>query len=216
MAIGKRAVVDAVLRGISAGNAQYEKMTWGSWLTDSGAEGFMVASVAKALSDTLKENGSLLVEAPFDDIREWSGAARRRGRPLEVLRGGRRADIALFDKQGRSTHVVELKRSWNRSGCYADIERLGALLHTCAGEVDGSLKYGLLGLLIVETDVSWKTAKAKVENKAKLIEAEVRSEFGFHGAQATFCISPRMRRYPEDYQEEKQWAAASFCIAMSS
>ena len=99
MAIGKRAVVGAVLRGISAGNAKYEKMTWGSWLTDSGAEGFMVAHVAEALSDTLGENGSLLVEAPFDDIREWSGAARRRGRPLEVLRGGRRADIALFDKQ---------------------------------------------------------------------------------------------------------------------
>lgn len=191
-------------------------MTWGSWLTDSGAEGFMVAHVAEALSDALGENGSLLVEAPFDDIREWSGAARRRGRPLEVLRGGRRADIALFDRQGRSTHVVELKRSWNRRDCYADLKRLGGLLHACAAKVDGSLKYGLLGLLIVENDVTWKAAKAKVQNKAKSIEADVRWEFGFHGAQAIFSMSPRMRRYPEIYGEDRQWAAASLCIALSS
>ena len=216
MAIGKRAVVDAVLRGISAGNAKYEKITWGSWITDSGAEGFMAAHVAEALSGALGENGSLLVEAPFADIREWSGAARRRGRPLEVLRGRRRADIALFDRQGRSTHAVELKRAWNRRDCYADLEKLGGLLHACAAEVDGSLKYGLLGLLIVETDVTWKSAREKVQSKAKSIEADVRSDFGFHGAQATFRISPRMRRYPEIYEDEKEWAAASFCIALSS
>ena len=109
-----------------------------------------------------------------------------------------------------------MKRSWNRRDCYADIKRLGGLLHTCAGEVDGSLKYGLLGLLIVENDVTWQTAKAKVQNKATSIEAEVRSEFGFHGARATFSVSPRMRRYPEVYEEDRQWAAASFCIALSS
>ena len=126
MPIGRNVAVNAVLRGISAANVKYEKMTRGSWLIDSGAEGFMVAHVAAALSHALRDDGSLLVEAPFKDIREWSRAARRRGRPLDVLRGGRRADIALFDNQDRTTHIIELKRSWRRTGCHADINRFTA------------------------------------------------------------------------------------------
>lgn len=82
--------------------------------------------------------------------------------------------------------------------------------------MDGSPKYGLLGLLIVENSVTSQAAKEKVENKAQSIEAEVRWDFGLRGAQAIFRISPRMRRYPDTYEDEKEWAAASFCIALSS
>ena len=218
MAIGKRAAVDAVLRGISAGNAKYEEITSGSWLTDSGAEGFMAAHVAHALSNEMKKDGSLLVEAPFAGIREWSGAGRRRGRPREVLRGRRRVDIVLFDRQGRPTHVVELKRHWNPSRCYTDIQRLRDLLHACAGEMDGSLKYGLLGLLIVEGGFTSEAAEKKVQNKAQWIEDEIRSEFRFDRRKTTFHIGDMMRypeRYREAYNVDRQWAAAGLCMAVS-
>ena len=181
----------------------------------------MVAHVAHALSNAIKKDGSLLVEAPFADIQYWSGAGRRRGRPREVLRGRRRVDIVLFDTQGRPTHVVELKRYWNRRGCYADINRLVGLLHACAGEMDGSLKYGLLGLLIVESGVTWEAAEASVQKKARSIEDEIRSAFGFHGfhgARTTFRIGG-MRCFPEKYREkyklDRQWAAAGLCMAVS-
>ena len=117
MTLQKEVLVSAVLRGIAAANAKYERWSGGSWLTDYGVEGFMAAQIAEAIRNEQLKDESLLLEAPFEQIRLWSGASRPRGRPREVLRGNRRADIAVFDWCGRTVYVVEAKRSWVRTGC---------------------------------------------------------------------------------------------------
>ena len=214
MAITKAGVVEAVLSGIARGNTKYEKMTGGSWITDSGAEGFMAANVAEALTKVLGSGESLLIEAPFDQIQEWSGAARPRGRPREVLRGNRRADIALFNRQGRSKCVIEVKRSWNRSTCRHDIRRLLALLHACAGERNGSLKFGMLGLLIVEYDTTPHLVREKIRKKVKRIKRVVRELPGIGQANVQFSLGS-IEPYPKKYGFGEEWGAAGFCILLS-
>ena len=215
MTIAREAVEGAVLRGMASANARYEEWSGGSWVTDYGVEGFMVARIAAALRKEQDDGESLLVEAPFDEIRDCSQAKRKRGRPRKVLQGSRRADIALFDRRGRSVHVIEVKRGWVRNRCFNDIERLLGLLDACARERHGSLKHGFLALPIVEWAETWGEARADVEARASSIEEDVRESFGTRGRKLRSCLG-RMRRYPEYYGADEEWAAAGFCMTFSN
>lgn len=215
MTITKGVVVDAVLRGIDSANVRFEEWSKGSWVSDYGVEGFMVAQIAAALRREQDERESLLIEAPFDEIREYSGAARPPGRPREVLQGSRRADIALFDRRGRTVYVIEAKRKWERGRCFEDIERLLALLNACARERNGSLKNGFLALPIVEWASTLKEVKLKVDAKVDSIHQDIGTSFGIE-RRAMQSWRGRLRRYPKWYGEDGEWAAAAFCVAFST
>ena len=215
MTIAKEAVVNAALRGITSANARYEECSKGSWVSDSGVEGFIVAHITAELRKDQDKQESLLLEAPFDVIREWSGAARRPGRPRQVLRGRRRADIALFDRRDRTVHVIEVKRGWERRSCFRDIERLLALLDACAKQRDGSLKHGFLALPIIEWAQTWREARTKVRTKADRIEENVRTHFGTKRGALEARLG-RMRRYPAAYGDESEWAVAGYCLTFSN
>ena len=215
MTIARDAVVHAVLRGIASANSKFEEWTKGSWVSDYGVEGFMVAHIAAALRREQDERESLLLEAPFDEIREWSLAARRPGRPRQVLQGNRRADIALFDRRDRTVHVIEVKRRWDRKCCFRDVERLLALLNVCARQSNGSLKHGFLALPIIEWAETWRDARARIQDKADSIEEEVQREFGIEEPTVKTSLG-RMRRYPAAYGEDGEWAAAGYCLTFSN
>ena len=215
MTIARDAVVHAVLRGIASANSKFEKWTKGSWVSDYGVEGFMVAHIAAALRREQDEGESLLLEAPFEEIREWSRAARRPGRPRQVLQGNRRADIALFDRRDRTVHVIEVKRGWNRQSCFRDVKRLMALLNVCARQRNGSLKHGFLALPIIEWAETWREVETKVKDKADSIEEEVQRKFGIEEPAVETCLG-RMRRYPAAYGEDGEWAAAGYCLTFSN
>ena len=100
-------------------------------LTDAGNEGLTAVQMTGALSKNQGGRETLVLQAHFDEIHYWSDAARPRGRPREVLRGRRRADMALFNGRGRSIHVIEAKGFWQRGRCFRDIKRLLALLNDC-------------------------------------------------------------------------------------
>ena len=120
-----------------------------------------------------------------------------------------------INRQGKSTHVIEVKRTWDRTGCFNDIERLLGLIHTCAKQVNGSLEYGMLGLLIVETGSTAYEVKTQTREKAESIDDDIRRSFGLKKSKAKYSLG-RMRRYPEHYGEEEEWAATGFCIALSA
>ena len=170
MPMSKEVLVGPVLRGALAANTKYERRSAGSWLTNSGVEGFMVGQLAERLKNEQDGEETILLEAPFELIRYWWGAARRRGRPREVLRGSRRMDIALFDACGRTASVIGVKRSWERAGFFLDIDRLLALLNACNPEMGGSSRRDILALLIVEWAMPWAEARAKVQNGAERIK----------------------------------------------
>ena len=215
MPIRKQDVIDAVLKGIARGNKKYENMTGGYWLTDSGAEGFMVANVADWLHEALGDNESLLLETQYGWIQEWSGASRPRGRPPEALKGKPRADIAVFNAREKPAYVIELKRSWDRKRCFTDIRRLRATLRQCARQVNGSLKHGILGLMIVESGASRYAAQRKIRDKAAAIQEDVQTSFKLDDSKVEFSRGD-MRRFPNWYKYDEEWFAAGFCITLSS
>ena len=218
MTITKEAVIKAVHRGITTANSRFEEWSKGSWVSDYGVEGFMVAHIAAALRKEQDEGESLLLEAAFKEIREYSGTDRRPGRPQKILKDRNRADITLLNQGDRTVHVIEVKRSWdNKKRCFRDIERLLALLEACARQKSGSLKYGFLALPIVESAKTRSEVRGKIKAKAKSIEKEVRMEFQ-EEFETKFRVEPRlggMRWYPEDYYENKEYALAGFCLTFS-
>ena len=219
MTIAKDAVIKAVLRGMTTANSRFEEWSKGSWVCDYGVEGFMVAHIAAALRKEQDEGESLLLEATFKEIREYSGADRRPGRPQKVFKDGNRADITLLNQRYRTVHVIEVKRSWdNKKRCFRDIERLLALLEACARQRSGSLKYGFLVLPIVESAKTRSEVRSKIRAKAKSIEKDVRTEFR-KKFETKFRVEPRMdgmRWYPKHYDEKKEYALAGFCLTFSN
>ena len=213
MTITKKAVIKGVLAGVATANTKFEEWSNGSWVDEYGVEGFMVAHIAAALRKEQGAGESLLLEATFDEIRECSGATRQPGRPKNVLQGSKRADIALFDRRGRTVHVVEVKRSWGRRSGFKDIERLRDLLKACAEQKNGSMKHGFLALPIVEWAETRREVRAKVRSRASNIEQEVRSRFGLEESALQSCLGG-MRWYPRRYGEELEGALAGFCLTL--
>ena len=84
-----------------------------------------------------------------------------------------------------------------------------------ARQVNGSLKCGILGFLIVESDTTRYAARKRIRQRASGIKDDVQSSFRFEGSKVTFCLG-NMRRFPESYECEKEWFAASCCITLSS
>ena len=214
MTIARKAVVDGILRGIASANSRFEEWSRGAWIPDYGIEGFMVAHIAAALRKKQNASESLLIEAPFEEIRECSGASRSPGRRRKVLQGKRRADIALFDRQYRSVYVIEAKRKWDRSTCFRDIERLRALLDLCAKQKNGTLKAGFLCLPIVEWGYTRTDVKQKVDRKMCRIREDVSESFCIGHPKMQSWQGP-MRWYPEQYCDGEEWGTAAFCMAFS-
>ena len=215
MTISQRDVVAGILSGIATANTNFEKWSKGAWIPDYGVEGFMVAHIATALRKRQHERESLLIEVPFEEIRDFSGASRSPGRRRKVLEGKRRADIALFDRQDRSVFVVEAKRTWDRKTCFKDVERLLALLHECAKHKDGTLKAGFLCLTIMEWGYNRKEVGQKANDKKCQIHEDIREHFNIKGRKMTSDLG-RKRWCPEQYCNNEEWVAAPFCITFRS
>lgn len=222
MTISKEAVIKAVFRGMTTANTSFEEWSKGSWVSDYGIEGFMVAHVVAALREEQDKGESLLLEATFKEIREYSGAVRRPGRPKKVLKDGYRADITLLDQYDRTVHVIEVKRNWEKTTCSHDIERLLALLETCGRQRSGSLKYGFLALPIVESAKKRSEVRDKILDKDKSIKKDVRTAFRKE-FETKFRVEPRLgdiswysKHYREKYGVEKEYALADFCLTFSN
>ena len=208
-------VVKALLRGVMRANAKYERWSNGLWLTDSGVEGLLVASLSEELSKILAKGESLLIEVGFEHIQEWSEAARPRGRPPRVLTGQRRADIVLLDRRDRPTYVVEAKRYWSRRRGFRDIRRLRALLRTCGQENGGSLQGGLLVLFLSSEARTRREARRDIQDQVERIQREVQEEFALAPGDAEFQRST-CRYYPQRYGGEIEYASAALCIVFGA
>ena len=222
MTITKEAVIKAVHRGTTTANSRFEEWSKGSWVSDYGIEGFMVAHIAAALRKKQDKGESLLLEATFKEIREYSGADRRPGRPRKVFKDGNRADITLLNQDGRTVRIIEVKRSWDKTTCFRDIRRLLALLEACARQRSGSLKYGFLALPIVETAKTRSEVRDKIDAKVKKIKRDVRTEFQ-EEFEMKFRVKPHLgdiswypKHYREKYGDEKEYALAGFCLTFSN
>ena len=178
----RKEIIEAIHNGSLNAAEKYEKWSRGWTVFDSGVEGILVAGIAESLHDSQGNYGSLLLEVPFKEILEWSGADQR-GRPRSTLRGSKRMDIVLFNDQERPICAIEVKRTWNRKECFEDLERLRDLVDKCSHQKGGSLKRGFLTMLLQESDM-----------KGKEIEEIVRDEFPHDRVKIRFHGSKRKDR----------------------
>ncbi len=213
----RKAIAVAIHRGTRDANRKYETWSSGWWLTDSGVEGLVVAGIAEQLNDKMTPRESLLMEVPFREIIDWSGAQRSPGRPRTKLRGTNRADIVLFNSGEKPVCVIEAKRSWNQDRCFHDLERIRDLVRQCNIQRNGSLRRGFLALMLAKQALGAKSAKQRIEQQADQIANSVTERFDLRGLNVRFHPSA-VRNYPEKFRnayDSGEWAHASFCIELS-
>ena len=213
-----RLVRKAMLEGMQVANKRYEKWSGGWWLTDSGVEGHAVATIVGKLHQCLGEKTNIVMELPFDTIKDWSEAGRPQGRPRKTLNSRNRVDIAILNKADYPIWVIEIKRFWNKEQCFRDLERIRDLVVKYGDRRDGSLAGGFLGCMLAKGEVGDSAAQQRLEEQAKQIMSSIANEFDAEGL-ALKCHLGEMREYPAKYRhlsEGVRWAHAGFCVALRS
>ena len=217
MTDGER-IGDAILSGIQSANERYETCSNGWWLTDSGAKGPIVSSIAERLCADRGEGESVLRELPYRYVLEWSGAGPARGRPPQALRGRGRADIVLLGGDGKPSCVIDVERMWDRVRCFSRMTRLRDLVIQSHDGKNGSLKRGFLTLMLAAGATSGRSAPTMVEEETARIGGVVRSEFDARGLNVR-CRTGRVRRLPRqasDPSHPAEWAHAGFCVELAT
>ena len=213
----RETIKDTILQGVQEANEEYEEWSNGWWLTDSGVEGLMVATIARRLVSIIAKNESLVMELPFRDIEEWSGASRPDRRPKKTLKGRNRADIVILDRRDRPICVIEAKRLWNRTGCLGDLKRIRNLILASADQPSGSLNFGFLAIMLAKKDWGRNSANNRIQEQAKGITKTVKKEFRLKGLKLEFYTS-NPRRFPLKYKErwnQPNWSHSAYCIGLS-
>lgn len=158
MAITIKDVHDAIHSGIRGASRRYLKWSRGWTLADSGVEGLLVAEIAAAVSKKQAVGESLLLEVPYELCLRWSGA-RPQGRRLSTFKG-QRADIALFNNDGQTKYVIEVKRALTRKTLSQDLTKLADAIAKCSKQEDGKLKRAFLAVFLqCKSDVRLNNAK---------------------------------------------------------
>ncbi|MCY4549793.1 MAG: hypothetical protein OXC28_15615 [Defluviicoccus sp.] len=209
---------ETILSGIQSANHDYETCSNGWWLTDSGAKGPIVLSIAERLCAMRGAGESVVLELPYRYILEWSGAGPARGRPPQPLSGRGRADIVLLDNDGRPACVIDVERVWDRVRCFSSLTRLRDLVIQSHDRENGSLRQGFLTLMLAASATAERSAQQAIEREAARIGRLVRSEFDGRGLQVR-CRSGRVRhasRGSPDASRAGDWAHAGFCVALST
>ncbi len=215
---GRKTIRKAIFAGTRSANVNYEELSNGWWLTDSGVESLLVWAIAESLGSKQSDGESLVMELPFKYIVDWSGTSRRRGRPRATLRGIHRADIVLLNWDQKPVCVIEVKRLWDRARCFGDLARIRDLVLQCNRQHDGSLRRGFLALMLAKKATANETAKQRIGQQAAQIEDLIEAGFDRKGLTLR-CFAGPVRHYPKEYRilyDECEWAHAGFCVELSS
>ena len=193
----------SIHEGARVANEKYEKWSNGWWVSDSGVEGLLVCEIAEKLHQHQSQSESLLLEMPFQNIQEWSGAPRPRGRPRTALMGNNRADIVLLNSQEKPKHIIEVKRLWNNATCLRDLDRICGLVQVCAA---GSLKRGFLAVFLAREvraghDMRWAIDRIKESVKQHIEDRVVNITEG---------------KINEAESENRKWQSSSLSIEVSA
>ena len=66
------------------------------------------------------------------------------GRRLGTFKGRKRADIALFNVNGQTKYIIEVKRTLIKRELRKDLKRLCDAIAKCSGQEDGNLRRAFL------------------------------------------------------------------------
>ena len=211
MPITKSQIIEAIQQGSLAANRRYEAWSRGLWVTDSGVEGLLVASIAEALHARQGADESLLLEAKFEDIESWAETAPIRGVRPESMGRSNRADIVIFNGRDRPTCVIEVKRTWVTDRCLGDLARLRDLVRRLGRWRAGPLKRGFLAMTLAEEGTA-TTARPHLHARKRDICAVLHQQFPHGGLRWRTHLGPSMNLGKDFRKQFGEWTAASLCI----
>ena len=212
MAITHSEILKAIQEGTIEANTRYETWTKGYWVTDSGVEGLMVATIAEALHERFCEHDTVVLELSFQEIEEWSRAPPRPGVRPAVMKKTSRADIVLLNGRARPTCIIEVKRMWEKTSCLNDLARIGAHVRRLSHSKGGSVRRGFLAFLIAGSDTEGQSPRACIEARAEEIVGIVDSDLRYIREYWRWWLGESIS-LGEPYEAEYgKWEAASFSI----
>ena len=135
---------DAIHSGIRKSSKTYSKWSNGDTLKSAGAEWLLVMEISAAVHRLQSEEESLRLEVLYNDCRALSGAATAPGRPRSTFKGTKRADIALFNGNGETEYVIEVKRVPQHDGLHKDLRKLCDVVDKCSLQEGGTLQRSFL------------------------------------------------------------------------
>ena len=216
MTITRQKIIKSIHKGISTADLKYEKWSHGSSVIFSGVESLVVANVAEALNECQGPSECLDLEYSFSKIKDASGAKIRRGRKPRTLKGGNRVDIVLFNSYDKPTCAIEIKRTWNSEQCIKDLRRLRDLIRTYSHKRGGSLRRGIVAMIIAKNATKTNTGAEKIHEQLDRIKKDIDKKFHNDDLAIQFDLG-RIRRAGKEYREEfPDWTVASLCIEITS
>ncbi|WP_162240025.1 hypothetical protein [Methylobacterium sp. Leaf106] len=212
--IKKDELIEAVLDGIIDANDFYEKISNGFSINDSGIEGVLQTKITEAIYDALSQNpdGSLneefiVMEYPFKEIFEQSGAKKVRGAIPQLVDGAKRVDIMIFDKKERPIIPIEVKRNAATVGFAKDAKRILGVLKRSDTLSRGSVKYGLIcGFIFGKgntRDECLKDIKLKKDQCIEYLHSEASIDvvdFFHHDDE------------PKSFEDPSWWVGGAVCV----
>ena len=205
--MNKKDIVRAIHNGVFSAHQHFERLSRGAWMTDPylrGIEGFAVSHIFRCIN-TLAPDQTPILELPFDYLKWWTDADAK-GRPAKGARPRRRVDVAIFNRQGKPIHVVEVKLQWRQRKGMEDIKKLELLLTSFGPRRNGTLKSVFLS-------VYWQgTNRPALEQKMKDVEREIGRNVDASVVKPEFY---RHVRGPERRDDGKDWEYGSHVIVLS-
>jgi hypothetical protein len=112
-----------ILQGIRTANTDYESITGGLWLSDSGIEGYLSGKIAEALH--VSTGLPVTLEPP---VKELLGKLVSKSEVRKAFKKNPRIDVAIWDTSRKiPVGAIEVKKLWSKEPCYWDLFRLAAL-----------------------------------------------------------------------------------------
>lgn len=166
--IGAKVLADIAMAGVEKANREYEKISDGWWITDSGVEGFTAGYVAKSFH----RNGKFHVgiEMNAKRIISDSKASNVPGIMPGKIDGLKRIDIAAY-RGNTPVLVCEVKKISGFGLIDKDIQRIAHILKRGGKTYGGSIKSGMfVGYFMNKLKVNGKN----MDNKFLTFEYNVK------------------------------------------
>lgn len=204
--LGADQAAQHVLAGTMAAAKTYDRWSGGLWLSESGCESLIVATVARRLAsaNAAGDHGAITLETQLSAIRQ---DVRRPapGRIRDALANSKRVDLALWSKVDRPYGIIEIKRAQIAKLWDDDLEELISLVDVYGLRRGGGVRFGILGGWFSRKGTSaLKRATDALEDRAHRLAS--------NRANVRVDLSPRWHWDPSNRKAELVCRAATVTV----
>ena len=193
---------EAVRDGIVNSQNSYERLSGGEWAW-MAPEYWITTEVARRLGEVDPEQFNVTLESKVRDVLGFAGGIRR-GRPSYASRIGGRFDAVVWNGEGFSVGIVEIKRQTSIESVRWDALRIAEVLKM-RGE-ESTILFGVIGYYFSSRPVKNCSADSNVANRIDTLTDSVRE---WVGGDTPVKVWKEKRNAAGS---DDSWGACSICI----